>query len=607
MKIRGWIGICLFVTSFLGFGRDATAGICEDGCYIGYTTAMKSCVFACPPLPPQLDACFNACIASKTLDYYQCLFDCRQNGGGGGTVPYLPRFRWDSEVQFFRPGEDIVLSAGLWNEGGFIGDIGSVIQSTFYVMDFDAVPEGGFPPDTPLETMPWVNIGNGDLNWLGDHVREWVIPAAMAPTGYFLRVDFEDAVYGTLVGADFAAIQQCPCVADWGLSNPAMPAGRYGQAAAYYESIDRVAFFGGFDGQNALGDTWFGTGDTWAMQFPAHSPPPRYGAAMVYDRANDRLILHGGYDPAVGYLSDTWALDGDWSLVATNGPPCAWTGMAYDSDAEKIVLYGGATATGRSRDTWEFDGTSWTQITTNSPPGYRSFHAMVYDEVAQRAHMFGGQLPGGVETNSNWAYKNGVWTDLGSGGPSPRRGQQMTYRPGCGTILLFGGEMDGTHYGDLWEYLGYWRQLTPGGTPPTARHLGSLTCMADGGAVLFGGVNGSQYPSDWFRLACGSSPADVSPMTPSLHEGGFELHSNPTYRQTTVMLELPSAGRVSLTAYDASGRLVATIATEDHAAGSHAISWNGTDDRGARLPSGLYFIRLQTQAGVATQRLTLLR
>jgi hypothetical protein len=147
-----------------------------------------------------------------------------------------------------------------------------------------------------------------------------------------------------------------------------------------------------------------------------------------------------GVNAELGYLNDTWVWDGiTWTFVSNSGPTCGYAGMAYAGDRGVTVLYGGATATGRPRDTCEFDViASWTLVTSNSAPGFRSFHRMVYDEVAERIHMFGGQLPGGVETSDNWVYEDGAWSSLGPSGPSPRISCQMDVRSRCGTILLYG-------------------------------------------------------------------------------------------------------------------------------------------------------------------------
>ena len=88
------------------------------------------------------------------------------------------------------------------------------------------------------------------------------------------------------------------------------------------------------------------------------------------------------------------------------------------------------------------------------------------------------------------------------------------------------------------------------------------------------------------------------PATLALH-GNFP---NPFARQTTIRYELPQAGRVRLTVYDALGRQVATLVDREQAAGRKAVAFDA-----GRLASGLYFARLVAESGVRTRRLTVVR
>jgi len=62
---------------------------------------------------------------------------------------------------------------------------------------------------------------------------------------------------------------------------------------------------------------------------------------------------------------------------------------------------------------------------------------------------------------------------------------------------------------------------------------------------------------------------------------------------------------VRLTVYDMLGREVKRLADGELAAGSHSAVWDGTNSRGDKMPSGIYFYRLQVQTG--TESLTKMR
>jgi subtilisin family serine protease len=74
-----------------------------------------------------------------------------------------------------------------------------------------------------------------------------------------------------------------------------------------------------------------------------------------------------------------------------------------------------------------------------------------------------------------------------------------------------------------------------------------------------------------------------------------------------VRFTLPSAGRVDLAVYDAAGRRVRELVSGERPAGPHAARWDGRGDGGARLLSGVYFLRLARGGEVVTRAAVLLR
>jgi hypothetical protein len=75
---------------------------------------------------------------------------------------------------------------------------------------------------------------------------------------------------------------------------------------------------------------------------------------------------------------------------------------------------------------------------------------------------------------------------------------------------------------------------------------------------------------------------------------GYSLrsHPNPFNPATKVQFDLPHASRAEVRVYDEMGRLVTRLGGDLMPAGSHSIVWRGTDHRGARVVSGVYFLRL---------------
>ncbi len=84
-------------------------------------------------------------------------------------------------------------------------------------------------------------------------------------------------------------------------------------------------------------------------------------------------------------------------------------------------------------------------------------------------------------------------------------------------------------------------------------------------------------------------------------------YPNPFNPVTTVMYALRKEGKVSITIYNLLGQRVKTLIDADQQAGYKSIAWNGTNDDGARVGSGVYFCRMSADEYVSTKKLLLLK
>ena len=83
---------------------------------------------------------------------------------------------------------------------------------------------------------------------------------------------------------------------------------------------------------------------------------------------------------------------------------------------------------------------------------------------------------------------------------------------------------------------------------------------------------------------------------------------NPFNPQTQVRFDLPVGAEVTLDVHDARGRrLRRLIDNRPHAAGAHALEFDGRDDRGRAMPSGTYLLRLRAGRDAVSHKLTLVR
>lgn len=124
-------------------------------------------------------------------------------------------------------------------------------------------------------------------------------------------------------------------------------------------------------------ETWAWTGVRWAQRYPAHRPSGRSGHVMAYDSTRGRIVMFGGRQQLglstgeVKVIGDTWVYDNDdWTELNPPTSPSArhLAAMAYDPIRDRMVMYGGFSVaadglTAQDKyDTWEFNGTNWTQV-----------------------------------------------------------------------------------------------------------------------------------------------------------------------------------------------------------------------------------------------------
>jgi hypothetical protein len=90
----------------------------------------------------------------------------------------------------------------------------------------------------------------------------------------------------------------------------------------------------------------------------------------------------------------------------------------------------------------------------------------------------------------------------------------------------------------------------------------------------------------------------------------FELHQNypnPFNPSTTIMLDLPNPAHVRLDVFNVLGQSVKTLKDEQMDAGYHPVEWNGTDNSGSPVATGIYFYKIQAGERIETKKMMLLK
>ena len=288
--------------------------------------------------------------------------------------------------------------------------------------------------------------------------------------------------------------------AQWQQAAPAAsPSARSG--AGMTATPTGILLFGGSTGFSASNETWSYDGATWSQLNPAPAPTAKAGHEMVYDIVRGVVLMYGGLNTSFfggPSVDQTWEWNGTtWTQVFPSTTPGGLGnhGMSYDVVRNRVVLYGGSANSFfpiAESGTWEFNGTTWVLVATTGTPGPLERPAMCYHVGINRTVLFGGIDPqiGGVDTT--WLYDGTNWTAAPVTGSKPavRTGAKMVYDSARGVCVLTGGldPTTGNAIVDTWEFDGAaWTQVN---NATTGRYAASLAYDAARRRVVqFGGAD----------------------------------------------------------------------------------------------------------------------
>jgi len=298
------------------------------------------------------------------------------------------------------------------------------------------------------------------------------------------------------------------------------PSPRSRHSAAFDPGRGVMVVYGGLSGNNSLDDLAEWNGTNWAVHSPPTSPGPRYAPAMSFDEARHVAVLFNAL--SYNYAPETWEWNGlSWSLRNPGTSPSSANGhsMVYDHDRGVTLLFGGGYSNGfyyvALGETWEWNGMLWTRRSISPSPPARGFAALSYDTRRHVAVLFGGNYYNNgtyVNCADTWEWNGTSWTQRNVSGPSGRSYCSMAFDADRGVTVLYGGY---PYSNDTWEWDGSsWAQRAPATSPP-ARDFHSLVYdTARRKTVLAFGWNGSvplddtwQWDgSNWSQLAIPTGP-----------------------------------------------------------------------------------------------------
>ena len=129
-----------------------------------------------------------------------------------------------------------------------------------------------------------------------------------------------------------------------------------------------------------------------------------------------------------------------------------------------------------------------------------------------------------------------------------------------------------------------------------------------------GDAEGTFYIDD-MRLIPEAVLESLEPTAVSVSGGGVvptgyvlsQNYPNPFNPETTIRYELAEAGVVQVLLYTVSGQLIRTLVDGEYVAGNYSVTWDGRDDAGRDVASGVYVSRMEVGGFRAVRKLVLVR
>ncbi len=118
--------------------------------------------------------------------------------------------------------------------------------------------------------------------------------------------------------------------------------------------------------------------------------------------------------------------------------------------------------------------------------------------------------------------------------------------------------------------------------------------------------NTSEFSSP-FITGVTESKIEIIPISFSLSQN----YPNPFNLETTIRFEIPYQNqknlRIELRIYNLRGELMRTLVNEEKSPGTYQLQWDGTDQLGNKVVTGIYLYRIRAGEFIATKKMILMK
>ena len=424
-------------------------------------------------------------------------------------------------------------------------------------------------------------------------------------------------------------------------TNPATRPSPRGTELAYIGD-DKVLLFGGWGPQGGFyDDTWVYdlSEKTWTeMVTPGPSAREYYGLAYIGD---GKVLLFGGLDFQGRNCNDTWVYDVNANTWTNQNPSVDKPSvrrnhdMCYLGDGQALLFGGWGSAV--MDDTWSYDlnANTWTLVTTTTSPLARRSHRLSETSLDGSSNpvLFGGTDFGSADLDDTWTFGSvdttpleiSVSVDLNELWPPNHKMK---------TIVV---TVEATDDSDLSPTVVLTSIVSNepddapgGGDGHTTYDIQEADIGTDDREFLLraersGKGNGRIYTITYTATDASGNIQSASATVTVPHDKGkgkaapgllafkaLSAYPQPCNPEAWIPYTLAKDVEVAIAIYNSSGRMIRTLQLGHQDAGAYisrgkAAYWDGKNDIGETVSSGVYFYTLKAGDFIATKKLVIAR